>query len=273
MIRRGIAIGVCLIFVTFPVLAGGSEAWQTLKPELYGERAIADGTELMELEIPVRPQNAGMVPVSVKMLRPQSSGWYVKTLTFIADRNPAPVVAVFHLTPKSGIASLLTRIRIDNYSFVRAVAETSDGQLYMVARFVKATGGCSAPAVAGGPEAIAELGKMRLKQHKPRPELLMGGHQIAEVSLNIRHPNHSGFQKDPLKGYFIPPHYVHAIKVWQNGEKILSVDGAISLSEDPMVRFYYIPSGEGNLSVRVEDTEGNVFERSWPLDQHLKAAM
>lgn len=270
MILRGLTVAAWLIFMSFPALAAGDDAWKELKPDLFGEKVIEDGAGMIQMEIPERPQNAGMVPVSLKMLRPQSDDWYVKTITLIADRNPAPVAAVFHLTPKSGIASLLTRIRIDNYSYVRAVAETSDGKLFMVAHFVKATGGCSAPAVSRGEEALADLGRMRLKQHKPNPNMSLRGHQLAEVSLNIRHPNHSGFQKDPIQGFFIPAHYVHKISVRQNGKTIVTVDGAISLSEDPMIRFFYLPEGEGKISVKAEDTEGNVFARSWPLAQGLK---
>lgn len=40
---------------------------------------------------------------------------------------------------------LATRVRVDDYSYVRAVAETADGKLHMVKAFVKASGGCSAP--------------------------------------------------------------------------------------------------------------------------------
>ena len=42
--------------------------------------------------------------------------------------------------------SLSTRVRVDSYTNVHAVAELSDGQLYAAQRFVKAAGGCSAPA-------------------------------------------------------------------------------------------------------------------------------
>ena len=36
--------------------------------------------------------------------------------------------------------------RIDDYTYLHAVAETVDSRLYMAARFIKAAGGCSAPA-------------------------------------------------------------------------------------------------------------------------------
>ena len=60
------------------------------------------------------------------------------------DQNPTPVVGIFEFFPESGRAEVETRVRVNDYSFVRAIAEMNDGQLYMTARFVKASGGCSA---------------------------------------------------------------------------------------------------------------------------------
>ena len=57
----------------------------------------------------------------------------------------------------------MTRARVDEYTFVRAIAETVDGRLLMATRFVKASGGCSAPA--GGDEAamLAAMGRMQFR--------------------------------------------------------------------------------------------------------------
>mgnify|MGYP002150436774 CR=1 FL=1 len=52
-------------------------------------------------------------------------------------------------------AEIETRVRVDAYSHVRAIAEASDGQLYAVTRFVKASGGCSAPAGSDAQAAAA----------------------------------------------------------------------------------------------------------------------
>jgi len=47
---------------------------------------------------------------------------------------------------------------------VHAVAELSDGQLYVVKTYVKASGGCSAPAAKNADEAVASLGQIRIRQ-------------------------------------------------------------------------------------------------------------
>ena len=43
--------------------------------------------------------------------------------------------------------AISTRVRVNSYTNVHAVAELSDGKLYVVKTYVKASGGCSAPAV------------------------------------------------------------------------------------------------------------------------------
>ncbi len=153
------------------------------------------------------------------------------------------------------------------YSNVRAIAEMNDGSLYMAVKFVKASGGCSAPALKDQDATMAAMGKMKLRQFTPKPgaadEPALDA--VRQVQLMIRHPQYSGFQMDPMSRLFIPPHYVSDIEVKQGGQTLLTVEGAISLSEDPSIHFSYLPEGPGEIDVEVRDTEGNVFTRSWPV--------
>ena len=93
--------------------------------------------------------------------RQRATTW--SRLYLLIDANPSPVAAIFQFAPRSGRAEIETRVRVDEYSFVRAIAETSDGQLYGVVRFVKASGGCSAPAATDASAAAAALGRMQLR--------------------------------------------------------------------------------------------------------------
>ena len=85
----------------------------------------------------------------------------------IIDVNPAPVAATFQIGKDAGVTHLSTRVRVDDYSWLRAIAETNDGALHMSQTFVKASGGCSAPAVKNTDEALASMGKMKLRQFSP----------------------------------------------------------------------------------------------------------
>jgi len=65
---------------------------------------------------------------------------------------------------------------------VRAVAELSDGTLHMTKKFVKAAGGCSAPAMADMALAMQRAGKMKLFVE----ELLEpGADGMAEAEIKI----------------------------------------------------------------------------------------
>ena len=87
----------------------------------------------------------------------------IRTVHLIVDDNPAPLAAVFKLGPALGSVDLSARVRVNTYTNVRAVAETGDGRLWMVARFVKAAGGCSAPSMKDAEQAMARLGKMKVR--------------------------------------------------------------------------------------------------------------
>jgi hypothetical protein len=69
------------------------------------------------------------------------------------------VAARFERGPDANVSEISTRVRVNNYTDVHAVAELSDGQLYMTKTYVKASGGCSAPAAKNADEAKARLAR------------------------------------------------------------------------------------------------------------------
>ncbi|WP_282606044.1 quinoprotein dehydrogenase-associated SoxYZ-like carrier [Pelagibius sp. Alg239-R121] len=266
------------LFAVASLPAGAAVAaediWPELKEDIFGDRPILDGQDWVQLEAPYRAHDAAVVPIDIAALRPQEKDRYIKSITLVIDENPAPVAAVFHLGKSIGLASLSTRVRVNAYSHIRAIAEANDGQLYMVSRFVKASGGCSAPAGKDPDEALASMGRMKLRQFPmstkpaaPKVSTAVSGgmSELREAQIMIRHPNHSGLQMDQITRYFIPAHYVSDIEVRQGDEVILAVEGAISLSEDPSIRFHYVPNGSSQLNVVIEDTEDQVFTKSWDI--------
>ena len=78
------------------------------------------------------------------------------SITLVIDQNPAPMAAKFQLGPDAKVSEISTRVRVNNYTDVHAVAELSDGKLYMVKTYVKASGGCSAPAAKNADEAKSQ---------------------------------------------------------------------------------------------------------------------
>lgn len=256
----GLLLGTAALLAKTAVRAAGDEPWDMLREELFQGREIADGAGLIALDAPKRAYDAAVVPVTITALVPQSAERFIRRVHLIVDRNPAPVAAVFHLQPTSGSATVATRLRINEYTTVRAIAETGDGALWMVERFVKAAGGCSAPASKDKAAALARLGKMKLKELGP-----FSPGEVNTIELLVGHPQNTGFQVDPATLLWIPPDYIETIAVRWNDRPLLEVDGDIALSEDPAVTFSMLPEGPGTLAVAVVDSEGRRFEQSWPL--------
>ncbi len=238
-----------------------SENWQRVKGSLFGKRPIrTDADGVVTLETPVRAEDAAIVPIAIRAQFAQSRERSIERVWLLIDNNPSPVAAIFEYTQLSGRADIETRVRIDEYTFVRAVAETSDGQLWMATRFVKASGGCSAPPGKDAQAALASLGKMRLRVDAGGDAAgARSGPLLAQ--LMISHPNHSGLAMDQLTRQYTPAHFVRRVNVTYRGQQVLTADLDFSLSENPNLRFYFVaPPGGGELKAEIVDSNDLKFE-------------
>jgi len=229
------------------------DPWPGLVADLFQSRKIAEDA-VVTLEAPVRAEDASIVPITLRLAAPN-----VKKATLVIDQNPMPMAAAFTLGPASAPDFISVRARVNSYTNVHAVAETADGALHTQVKFVKAAGGCSAPAAKNPDEAIAHLGEMKYRAFKSADPTRR------EAQIMIRHPNNSGMQMDQLSHLYIPAHYIDRVEVRQGSELIFSMEGGISLSEDPNFRFSYKPTGAKTIFVEAHDTKGNVFRGEWPI--------
>jgi sulfur-oxidizing protein SoxY len=223
--------------------AEADDAWASLANDVFKGRPLVDGTGLVGIEMPARAEDAAIVPVTMRVTLPAGDARELKALTLVIDENPAPVAATFKVGEGAGISTISTRVRVNAYTNVHAVAELSDGQLYMVKTYVKASGGCAAPAAKNADEAVANLGQMKFRQFGKSGE---GPASVPrEAQIMIRHPNNSGLQRDQVTLLYIPPFFVDAMNVWQGDKLLFSMEGGISISEDPNFRFDFRPNGAG----------------------------
>ncbi len=243
------------------------DPWPDIARDAFNGRTLFEGAGLLAIEMPYRAEDAAIVPVTVRLTLPPGDARRARAFTIVVDENPAPVAATFALGPNSGVASISTRVRVDSYTNVHAVAELSDGKLYVVKTYVKASGGCSAPAAKNADEAIASLGQMRLRQFAS-PEAKSSS-RAQEAQIMIRHPNNSGLQMDQVTRLYVPAFFIHELKVWQGEDLILSMDAGISISEDPNIRFTYAPNGAKSLRAEASDTERHVFKGEWPAQAQM----
>ncbi len=251
----------CAILNAHPALAQEAEAarqerWQALAQAIFGPKQIQSGNARLSLDAPDRAFDAALVPVTIHLRNPAD----VKSVYLLIDNNPAPLAAHVTFGPAADPRSVSLRVRIDQYTNIHAIAETKDGALYEAHRYVKASGGCSAPAGSYGEAALAKIGEMKLR--------LLTSPQDAKArrfELLIRHPNFSGMQKDPLTQGYTPARFVKTVDVTLDGKAVLHLESDIAISTDPAVTFGLPAQSKGKLAVRAEDSANAVFERVFEL--------
>ena len=255
-------LGVILIlWLAAPGAARGEDAnsansvvWKKLHASIFGGAPIEAAGNVVTLDTPKRAEDAAIVPIAIRSQFPQAREHYIETIWLIIDNNPSPIAAVFHFTLESGRADLETRIRIENYTHVRAVALTNDGKLYMAVNYVKASGGCSAPAGKDALAAKANLGKIRIRVDDAAPSA-----RPVLAQLMISHPNDSGLAMDQVTRTYALPHFIRTVEVRYEGKPVISAEVDFSISENPNFRFYFTPGDGGQLEAKVVDNQDLEF--------------
>ncbi|MGB5556984.1 MAG: quinoprotein dehydrogenase-associated SoxYZ-like carrier [Paracoccaceae bacterium] len=231
-------------------------SWYDLREDLVGDQQLTDGAQLFEVDAPYRANDAATVPIVIKKIDLDAPP--ITSAMVVIDENPAPVAAEFEFGEAMEPLKFELRVRVNQYSNVRVIANTAEGR-FMQGRYVKASGGCSAPATKDPELALALMGQMRLKHFDDAKPM---SNQRRDAQIMIRHPNYSGLQRDQITQLFIGAHFIHKMEVYQGDEMLFTMEGGISISENPVFRFDYTDNGAPALRVRIEDTEGNVFEQS-----------
>lgn len=240
--------------------AESDDPWLTIARNVFPGQKLVDGSGLIALEMPARAEDAAIVPVAMRTTLPAGDARTLKALTLIIDANPSPVAATFQVG--SGVTMISTRVRVNSYTNVHAVAELSDGRLYTATTYVRASGGCSAPMASNSAEIKATLGQMRFRQFtKPTTPS-----RSREAQIMIRHPNNSGLQRDQVSLLYIPLFIVRHLRIWQGDQLLLEMDGGISIAENPTIRFSYMPNGASSFRAEAVDTDGHVFKGEWPVE-------
>ena len=229
-----------------------SETWSDLRESVVGlsEEPPVDAA-ILDLDAPIRANDAAIVPIRMT----QSPGAAALTgLMLVIDENPAPVAAEYEFGKALMPLDFEVRVRVDAYSDLRAIGTLADGGNVMAGRFVKASGGCSAPAGKDMAAVKETMGEMRWKTAQEDGRTL--------GTLMIRHPMFSGLQRDQVTLMNIPAHFIDRLEVRQGDEMLFTMQAGISVSEDPVFRFAYEPNGQP-ITVHAEDTEGNVWDQTF----------
>lgn len=224
-----------------------SPEWELLREKLFPGRSIESAASMVQLVVPLRAAYGASVPVRIVSRLPQREGLYVKRITLLVDKNPSPVAALLELTPELGQADFETRLRVDEYSHIRVISELSNGELHTDSRYVKVSGGCSAPP---NRDQLHNIGKTILKI----PEGIKGNEPTA-VDLQVVHPNDTGFEMNQISLLYIPAHFVRSIKMSYAGRPLFDAELDFSISENPAFRFNFVPGAGGELKAEVIDSK------------------
>lgn len=271
-------LALCLTFM--PALSASSkgvpevtaediELWDGIRDDLFDGKTIEENHSAITLEAPYRAEDAALVPLTIRI--PENYAKVAKKVTLVIEKNPAPLAAAFTFGEAAGAGErvITTRVRVDMYSNIRAILETEDGQLSMATKFVKAAGGCSAPALKDMDEAIANIGKMKLRwvsnaqsSATKAKSSVNQSTPMAVAQVMIKHPNYSGMQMNQVTGLYIPAKFVKQIIVKKGDRTVLAIEGGISLSENPNIRFTYAAGEAAPMVVTVTDTDGKTFKIS-----------
>lgn len=241
-----------LILLLIPLVASAAKNennWnRILKDQYFSGKTIKESGDIIIIEAPYRAEDPALVPLSIVSKIKQTKDLYIKKITVFVDNNPFPFVGEFEFTPETGKADLAMRVRVNTYSYIRAIAELNNGQLYMSKKFVKASGGCSAPIGADLDAAMKRLGKMKFRLDKN-----MKAGKKSLTQLLISHPNITGMQMDQVTRFVKKSHFIDQLKVTFNDKLVLKAKIDIAISADPNFRFYFVPSKSGVLKAEFSD--------------------
>jgi sulfur-oxidizing protein SoxY len=93
----------------------------------------------VNLEMPRLADNGHAVPMKITVSSAMNERDFVKSIHIVAERNPRPLVAAFHLNPHGGRAEVSTRIRLAASQRVLVIAGLSDGSYWSGSAEVEVT--------------------------------------------------------------------------------------------------------------------------------------
>ncbi len=227
-----------------------SGAWEYLQHEYYPDRELGVLDErFMSLEAPANTPDPAATPLTLRF--GAAAVGHIRQIRVIIDNNPSPLAATFDVADGARVAEIGLRLRIDRFTSVRAIAETTDGRFEMRSSWVNASGGCSTPPSTLTAGALGEI------RFRPSPD-------ARSLLISIRHPNNSGFQIDPRSGEPIAAHYVSHLRFSVAGHTLLQADTGISLSENPTLRIASDEPLPAPIMLEVIDSQDARYSASWP---------
>lgn len=206
---------------------------------VYPNEKHLNGEDIIYIEAPYRAIDGSNVPIKIFT---NDKNYTFKKFTLTIDENPSPCCAVFEFYDIR--AEVETNIRVNAYTFLTVVGE-DDYNTYIMKRYIKSAGGCSAPPLKD--------------TNKPFGDILITKHKdIGYTTVKIFHPNYSGMQYDTLRGTEIPALFIENMFMYINGKNVFNYNGTIGIAQDV---YFKLPVDTTHKEVYIEayDNLGNRF--------------
>ena len=104
------------------------EALQPLVQKITGGAPLREGR--VKLDIPTLSDNGHAVPLKITVESAMNEADHVRAIHVLSEKNPRPVIAVFHLNPNCGRAEVSTRVRLNGAQNLLVIAAMADGSYW-----------------------------------------------------------------------------------------------------------------------------------------------
>lgn len=126
--RLFLAGAAAIVVLPLGPAAATPDAMAEAIKKVIGNATPTDGR--VKLEVPPLVENGSTVPLTVSVDSPMTEADHVKAIHVFNEKNPQPNVFTARLGPRSGKATVGTRIKLGDSQRIMAIAETSDGKFW-----------------------------------------------------------------------------------------------------------------------------------------------
>ena len=94
--KRRLPLIAALLGIAFAAPVSAEEAydpWPGLVQDIFSNRPMSDGADVIGIEMPYRAEDAAIVPVTLRSKLSPGDARRIRSITLVIDRNPAPMAA------------------------------------------------------------------------------------------------------------------------------------------------------------------------------------
>lgn len=251
ILRLASIVLLCCLMPIHSQAAPVIDNWSVIQDAFFAGRYVENATNQIVIHAPEQAENAAIVPFSFSI---QNQTTQFKTIYLFIDANPITHTLTLRLPTKLQQLTMATRIRLENNSYVRVIAETESGALLMAKVAIKTPGGGCGGGISADEAALrSSAGKMKLNQ---QIEAKNSTHII-----NIKHPMRTGFERTVM-GYYAKAWFVNQLELQANHHAALGADLGPGISADPYLKLQLSPPMEFD-SIKIKDNESNVYQQNF----------